>query len=370
MARSAACLFNLTECDLGNTPSGQQTDAMTQTENIVLITADGLRHQELFSGADADLLAYKKSGIETPAELRRQFWRPTADERRQALLPFFWGALAPAGVVLGNKSRGSSVKVANSYRVSYPGYAEILTGQALPEITGNKEIRIPRETVLEFVRRKLMLSRMGVAAFTSWGMFTYITAHEENGIFCNAGYQPVPHGFATPEMDSFSVLQTRARTAWDSARHDVFTFELALDYLKTYQPRLLYMAFDETDDWAHARRYDRVLQSIRLLDDFLKELWQTLQSLEPYRNKTTLIVTSDHGRGTRRADWSDHGSKVKGADDIWLAVVGPDTPGRGEVAPSPDVYQKQVAATLLRLFGFDYREFNTEAGRPIMLAVK
>ncbi|HEY3132656.1 MAG TPA: alkaline phosphatase family protein [Acidobacteriota bacterium] len=343
---------------------------MPHTENIILITADGLRYQELFSGADADLLADKKSGIESPAVLRSQFWRPTAEERRLALLPFFWGILAPQGIVLGNKARGSSVQVTNSYRVSYPGYAEILTGQPLPQITGNKEIRIPRETVLEFVRRKFMLSRMGVAAFTSWSVFFYISAHEENGIFCNAGYQPVPHGFATPEMDIFSLLQRRALTPWDSSRHDVFTFELAVDYLKTYQPRLLFMAFDETDDWAHARRYDRVLQLIRLLDDLLKELWQTLQSLEPYRNKTTLILTSDHGRGRGLADWSDHGSKVKGAEDIWLAVVGPDTPERGEVASSPEVYQKQVASTLLRLLGLDYKEFNPEAGPPIALAVR
>jgi hypothetical protein len=338
---------------------------MRYTENIILITADGLRYQELFSGADATLLADKRSGIESLAELRRDFWRDSAEARRQALLPFFWETVARQGIALGNKARGSNVKVTNRYRVSYPGYAEILTGQAQQAITGNNPIRIPRETVLEFARRRLRLSRMQVAAFGSWSVFPFIVAHEENGIFCNAGDQPVAHAFATPEMDRVGILQTRALTPWDSARHDVFTFELALDYLRTFQPRLLYIAFDETDDWAHARRYDRVLQSIRLLDDFLKELWQTLQALESHRDKTTLVITSDHGRGTGTADWSKHGDKIRGADDIWIAVIGPDTAGRGEVAPSPTFYQGSVAATLLQFLELDYREFNPEASAPI-----
>ncbi len=343
---------------------------MPRTENVILVTADGLRHQELFSGADAALLANKKSGIEDREALRREYWRPTAEERRRVLLPFFWGTLAAQGIVLGNLARGSNVKVTNPYRVSYPGYAEILTGQPQPAITGNKQVRIPRETVLEFVRRKLGLSRMQVAAFGSWNVFRFIVARDQHAFFYNAGYEPVPHSFASPEMDTLGILQVRARTPWDTVRHDAMTFGLALEYLKAYQPQLFYLALGETDDWAHDHRYDRVIQSIRLFDDCLKELWQTLQSFEGYRNKTTLILTSDHGRGSGRRDWSDHGDKVRGADDIWLAIMGPDTPDRGEVAPSATFYQKQVAATLLQFFDLGDREFNPEAGTPIKLAMR
>jgi hypothetical protein len=39
-----------------------------------------------------------------------------------ALLPYFWGTLAPSGIVLGNLTKGSSVQVTNRYRVSYPGF--------------------------------------------------------------------------------------------------------------------------------------------------------------------------------------------------------------------------------------------------------
>jgi len=34
----------------------------------------------------------------------------------------------------------------------------------------------------------------------------------------------------------------------DSARLDSFTFRFAMAHLKTYQPRVLYISFDETDD--------------------------------------------------------------------------------------------------------------------------
>jgi hypothetical protein len=78
-----------------------------------------------------------------------------------------------------------------------------------------------------------------------------------------------------------------------------------------------------------------------------------------------LIITTDHGRGIRPADWVSHGEGVKGAEDIWVAVVGPDTPNRGEVSDHPTVYQSDVAATLLQFFGLDDRDFNPQAGPPI-----
>jgi hypothetical protein len=40
-------------------------------------------------------------------------------------MPFFWKTLAPMGVVLGNKAKGSSVTVRNQHWFSYPGYSEI-----------------------------------------------------------------------------------------------------------------------------------------------------------------------------------------------------------------------------------------------------
>ena len=131
---------------------------------------------------------------------------------------------------------------------------------------------------------------------------------------------------------------------------------------------VLLVALDETDDWAHGDRYDRFLEGMMFADSFLAELWDFLQSSTQYRDKTTLILTTDHGRGNTPEDWTDHGD-VPGAEDIWIAVIGPDTPDVGEVSNSEIVYQNQTAATLLSFLGLDYREFNPNAGAPISVVL-
>jgi hypothetical protein len=326
-----------------------------RTRNIILVTADGLRWQDLFHGIDP-LLSREKSVSMDPAN-------KDADDRRhrfatrETLAPFFWTTLAKNGLVL------SDVSVTNAYRVSYPGYSEILTGRASDDIIkGNDPIQQPNETVLEFVKRKLAVPSARVALFSSWDHFHYIAEHTPGSIFINAGYQD------SPSSPNLSRLQHIALTPWDEARHDAFTFEMALEYLKSAKPRVLDISFDETDDWAHAKRYDRVLDMISITDQFLKRLWTTLQSMPEYRNSTTLIFTSDHGRGSTLADWSGHGRNVGGADKIWLAILGPDTPASGEVTTHAE--QRDIAPTIIKLLGLNPAEYKGATGSPIPAAFK
>jgi arylsulfatase A-like enzyme len=136
-------------------------------------------------------------------------------------------------------------------------------------------------------------------------------------------------------------------------------------YLKKYQPRVMWLGLGQSDDWGHARRYDLVLDFLHLADREIGELWQTLQSMEKYRGKTTLIITADHGRGRTPADWAEHDAGIQGSQDIWVAIIGPDTPATGEATNVPDVTQSQVAATMLHSLGLDYRKFNPNADPPI-----
>jgi hypothetical protein len=332
-----------------------------RTRNIVLVTADGLRWQEVFRGIDPMLAHEKSAGMENAEDRRKRYQRPTERESREALLPFFW-KLAPLGLIL------ADVKVTNAYHVSYPGYSEILTGRASDDlIRGNDPIRNPNETVLEYFKRQLKLDSKQVALFGSWDTFRVIGEHTPGTIFINAGYQEIGLPHLSPELSLLSRLQFEALTPWDEARHDAFTFEMALDYLKTIKPRVLHIALDETDDWAHSHRYDRVLDSIASFDRYLALLWNTLQSMKEYRDSTTLIVTSDHGRGSTVADWSDHGSKVPGADRIWLAIVGPDTRAAGE--QDIRAAQRDIAETMLALMGLDPAGYSGTTGAPIRAAL-
>lgn len=346
------------------------TAAPRDTRNIILITADGLRWQDLFGGMDPTLKDEKSAGMEGETALKAKLWRATPEERRNALMPFFWTTLAPKGVVLGNVKKRSSVRVTNAYRVSYPGYSELLTGRAQDEaIRGNDAVRNPTPTVLEFLRRKLGLPSSQVALFSSWDMFTLIGEHQPGSIFINAGYSELKLSAATERLRQLSALQFEVLTPWTEARHDYITFEMALEYLKTAKPRVLYIALDETDDWAHEKRYNRVLDAIGNLDNSLRKLWQAIGDLPEYGGKTTLVITADHGRGGTPADWHGHGKDVPGAEQIWTAIVGPDTPARVEAENSVEVFQRDITPTILDLMGINYREYDGVLGKPIELAV-
>jgi hypothetical protein len=340
--------------------------AQSRVENIVLITADGLRWQELFNGIDPLLMNEKSAGMADAAQLRERLWADSPEERRTKLMPFFWRELAPQGIVLGNPSRNSSVQVANAFRVSYPGYSEILTGRTQDDaLKGNAKIQNPSTTVLEFLRTKLALPQEKVALFASWDVFTYIGESKAGTVFINAGYQEAS---GSARMEELSKLQFRAPTPWDSVRHDYVTLEMALDYMRRKRPRIIQIALGEMDDWAHNRRYDRTLTSIEYFDQALRQVWEFVQGTTGYRDRTALLLTADHGRGSKLEDWHGHGSKVQGAEQIWAAIISPITPALSEVRDSPPAFQRDIAPTLLDLLSIDYREYTGTQGKPIGLA--
>ena len=345
--------------------------AAAPERNIVLVTIDGVRVQELFTGMSAEISASEEdSGIELVDELRKRYWRESAEERREALMPFLWKTLAPAGIVLGNQARGSKVTVRNPMWFSYPGYSEILTGQPQPDVTSNDIVRYPHQTVLDYIHRTLKLKPTEVAQIGSWDGFKMAASEHDGTFFMNGAYELVPAEFSTSEMDTLGALRRDVMEVWEESSNDTLSFRIALAYLRKHQPRVLWFGFGQSDDWAHARRYDRLLDFLHLADCQLAELWTTLQSMDKYRGRTTLIITADHGRGRTTKDWVDHDTGIEGSQDIWIAIIGPDTPALGEVHDHADVTQSDIAATLLQYLGLDYRKFNPNAGPPISGSLK
>ncbi len=340
--------------------------AQSRTENIILITLDGARTQEVFGGLDLDILKDKtRRGKVEDTPLYKKYWAPTAEERRMKLLPFFWGTLMKEhGSIAGNRSLNSAVMTTNRMWFSYPGYSEILTGQAHDDvIKSNDSVRNPFPSVLEFTKRKLRLTKNQVALFGSWDVFNWIGEHEEGAVTINAGHEIYESSDA--EMRALGRLQKERLSPWDSVRYDYFTFRFAMDHLKRHQPRVMHIAFGETDDWAHEGQYAHMLDSFHRNDAQLRELWEYLQRTPKYRGRTSIIITIDHGRGRTIRDWTDHGEKVPEAQYIWAAFVSPDVPLRGEWRDAETIYQNQIAATLCRFLNLDYSENNPQAGNPI-----
>ncbi len=324
-----------------------------KTENIFLITLDGLRWQELFYGADS-LLVDDSGYVDDPEGLTTQFWHADYNKRREMLMPFVWNTIAKKGQLYGNRKYGSKVNCTNQRWFSYPGYNEILTGFADDNrINSNDKINNPNVTVLEFLNKHKDFNGR-VVAFGSWNVFPYIINESRSGVPVNAGFEKAG-GKITEQEKLLNKLQEEVRGPWEEVRLDVFTHHYAMEELKKNNPRVLYIAYGETDDFAHDGAYDQYLKSAQQTDAYLKELWVYAQSQEQYKGKTTMIITTDHGRGTVPKDsWKDHGSAVPNGGEIWIAVIGPDTSALGELKEEGQYYQNQVARTVSELLGVEY----------------
>lgn len=337
------------------------------TDALILITLDGARVEEMFGGLDVEVLRSTLSATQKVEDhpLYQRFNAAGPEERRTRLMPFFWGELMTAhGSIAGNPRRNSSVTLTNRHRFSYPGYSEILLGEAHDEIIkSNDRVHNPHVTLLEELRRHFDLPMSAVAAFGSWEVFNEIVEHTPGTLTVNAGYEAFDH--PDPGVRELSGLQFETPTPWHSVRHDVYTFRLAMAHLRTARPRVLYLALGETDDWAHDGRYDRVLDTFARTDGYLRELWTWLQSQPDYRGRTHLLLTTDHGRGRTPADWRNHGAKVDGAEDVWMAFVSPHVAARGEWRGHPPLFTSQAAATMAAWMGLDWASLRPRAGLAI-----
>jgi hypothetical protein len=324
-----------------------------QTEYVILITADGLRWQELFDGADKDLIG-DEDFVADAETLKTRFWDDDAGLRRSRLMPFFWSVLVEQGQLYGNRVHGSRFDVTNNFVFSYPGYNEILTGFKDDRIDSNDKIDNPNVTVLEFANR-LPEYRDSVAAFGSWDVFPYIVNERRSGIPVNAGFRLAEDDKLSTHEQFLNELQPQVPSPWATVRLDAFTHHYAKEYIRQHSPRLVYIAYGETDDFAHDGEYDQYLNSVHQTDAFIADIWTWVQSNAPYRDATTMIITTDHGRGTQpKGAWKDHGTEVAGSRQIWFAVIGPDTQPRGEIKTTGQYYQDQIARTIASFLGIAY----------------
>ncbi|MDW3645507.1 MAG: phosphoglyceromutase [Bacteroidia bacterium] len=339
-----------------------------KTEYVFWITYDGLRWQEVFGGVDKKLMD-NEDFTSAKEEIEARFWDEDPLESRKKLLPFFWEVILKEGQLYGNRNLGSKVNCSNDQLFSYPGYNEILTGFPDSEINSNDKKYNKNITLLEFANMQEAFKGK-VAAFGSWDVFPFIINEPRSGITVNAGFDIAEEANLSDKELLLNEIQPQTPSPWSTVRLDVFTHHYAKEYLRKFEPRLLYIAYGETDDFAHGGDYDAYLKSAWQTDAFIRELWNYAQSHPKYRGKTSLVISTDHGRGTVPIDaWKSHGNKIEGAEEIWIAVLGPDTPALGEVKEGPILYQKQLAQTVAHLLGIQYKS-NKPSGEKIKRAFK
>jgi hypothetical protein len=329
--------------------------AQRQTENIIIITTDGLRWQEVFKGMDSSIANNPKFNQEDSEYIYKHYWAASETDRRKKLMPFLWSTIVNKGQVFGNRTLGSKVDNVNPFWFSYPGYSEIFTGYADTSIKSNAHPPNPNVTVLEFLNKQPRLKGK-VAAFGAWDAFGRILNEERSGIPVVSGFDPMGGRNPTTNEKLINAMLKDSYRPWGDAEClDVFTHYGAMEHLKTRKPKVLYIAYGETDEWAHAGQYRSYLDASRQVDAWIKEIWNWVQADPQYKNKTTLFITVDHGRGDAvKEEWTSHNNKVADSHEIWFAVMGPDTPVRGELNSGMQLYQQQFAQTFARLLGYTY----------------
>jgi hypothetical protein len=352
------------------------------SKNLVIVTIDGLRWQEVFNGADNTLLN-NENFVKKTSLLNEKFWDNSQVKRRELLMPFLWNTIEKQGVLIGNRNIGSNMSVSNNWHFSYPGYSEIFTGITDNSINSNKKIANKNISFLEWLNNKNQFTnnKKNIAAFGSWDVFPYIFNTQRSKLYVNAGFMPASGYPLSEQSKLLNKLQTEIPSPWHNVRFDSFTHRYALDYLREVKPRVMAISYGETDDFAHDGRYDQYLLSAKQTDTFIKQLWETIQNIKEYKNSTTLLITTDHGRGSSEKDWQHHASKqaiheymknlnqfpegIEGSQHIWFAAIGPEIKPQGQIKTAIEITQNQIAATALRILGENPINFNPNAGSPI-----
>lgn len=108
-----ALLFALA-VSLSGTLGVAQQAGKHKTENILFVMTDGQRWQEVFRGAELDLLDKSSDDANAVEALKKKYWRETPEARQQALMPFLWSVIAKNGQIYGNRDRGSDAYVTGS----------------------------------------------------------------------------------------------------------------------------------------------------------------------------------------------------------------------------------------------------------------
>jgi hypothetical protein len=338
--------------------------AQAPARNVVIVTIDGLRWQEMFGGADSNYFAKQANGEATLVEKR--YVRPTAEVGRTVLMPFMWGQVARHGQIFGDPSRRSRARVTNGLWFSYPGYNEIFSGVGDPRIDSNDKMPNPNVTVLEWLNTRPRFAGK-VAAFGAWDRLPFILNVERSGLSVGSGFAPVPSPKTARER-SINALAEDLPPLWGYGTFDAPIVAAAVESLRVDKPRVLYVMLGEGDEWAHRGRYDLYLDATVRADRFIQRIWETLQSLPEYRDRTALLLTTDHGRGATTKDWTDHGTKVPAAESTWIAALGRGVPPLGP-RESIDVTASQLAMTIAALVGEDYSAVMPQAAPQLPLGV-
>ncbi|MEZ4968565.1 MAG: phosphoglyceromutase [Flavobacteriaceae bacterium] len=326
-----------------------------KAENIILISVDGLRWQEVFQGPDSLLVKDKK------------YWAESREEMRKKLMPFFWETIAVKGQLYGNRNLGNMVNLKNEYWFSYPGRSEALCGYYDPKINSNGYPNNPNINVLEFFNGQKGYKDK-VVTFASWNALGRILNRERNGMLVNLPGEDIMGDYLTQAQILANELQHLVPEYFGECRPDALTFALTKAYMQAKHPKVVHIDFADTDNYGHSGDYSNYLDAAHFIDAMIASLWTTIQKDPFYKDKTAILVYPDHGRGIGEK-WTGHGTGAPGSEETWLVALGPGIAPMGENRIKGQIFQDQIAQTASKLLGFTFQA-DHPVGKSIESIVK
>ncbi len=283
-----------------------------EKKNVILLMLDGVRCKEFFGKVDK--------------KLRKKF-----KIKQKTTFDKFWNSDLPnQGVIFGNKSKGSSM-VVKGEPCSLPSYATIFKGSE-SKLNDNYKGRVSTETIAEKIKKELDLKKEDVATIASWDNINQAVQHKKGTIYTNCGPQKIKIYKDDPIIKHINNKQIDDEPSWAyGSRYDKYTWDHAIHYLKNVKPRFMFISLNDSDGSMHHGMYKEYIRSLNDYDKQIMELVELIDTMKEYKNKTTLVITTDHGRGetNNKDEWKDHSSKIPGSEDIWMYVRGPYIKKRG-----------------------------------------
>ncbi|TSJ40457.1 alkaline phosphatase family protein [Mucilaginibacter corticis] len=190
--------------------------------------------------------------------------------------------------------------------------------------------------------------------------------------FLKATGKPAEKAWVVASKDKLQILGDCQQAGWTGQyqprtdcgisgifsgyRADDTTFAHAKNVINTYHPNLMLINFKDPDTYGHSNLWSNYIKAIQTTDGYIKAIYDMIQADPVYKDKTTLIITNDHGRHVDNvADgFVSHGDGCDGCRHIEFLAVGPDfKKGIGLVTPYEQIDISQTVAKLLN-FKMDY----------------
>jgi predicted AlkP superfamily pyrophosphatase or phosphodiesterase len=135
-------------------------------------------------------------------------------------------------------------------------------------------------------------------------------------------------------------------------RSDDTTFVHAKNVLKKHQPNLMLINFKDPDYFGHGNEWKNYIKGIKSTDNYIKQLYDLIQSDDNYKDKTTIIVTNDHGRHTdgHLDGFISHGDNCPDCRHIEFLAIGPDF--KTGVTLQTTYNQIDISQTVAKLLNF------------------